>query len=77
MTKTLQDTVGLLTPAVIISLVFWVVLVGGFLVVAVVGVVFVVAGFHGVQGLSVDIVVVSGGQSPAKGFWYIKMYIRT
>ena len=76
MTKTLEDTVGLLTPAVIIVLVFWVVVVGGFLVVVVVVVVVVVAGFHGVQGLSVDVVVVlSGGQSPAKGFWYIKMYV--
>ena len=66
MTKTLQDTVGLLTPAVIIVLVFWVVVVGGFLVVVVV-VLVVVAGFHGVQGLSVDVVVVlSCGQSPAK-----------
>ena len=65
MTKTLLDTVGLLTPAVIIVLVFWVVVVGGFLVVVVV-VLVVVAGFHGVQGLSVDVVVVlSGGQSPA------------
>ena len=66
MTKTLQDTVGLLTPAVTIVLVFWVVVVGGFLVVVVVVVEVVVAGFHGVQGLSVDVVVVSGGQSPAK-----------
>ena len=66
MTKTLQDTVGLLTPAVIAVLVFWVVVVGGFLVVVVV-VLVVVAGFHGVQGLSVDgVVVLSGGQSPAK-----------
>ena len=65
MTKTLLDTVGLLTPAVIIVLDFWVVVVGGFLVVVVV-VLVVVAGFHGVQGLSVDVVVVlSGGQSPA------------
>ena len=68
MTKTLLDTVGLLTPAVIIVLVFWVVVVGGFLVVVVVVVVVVVAGFHGVQGLSVEVVVGSGGQSPAKGF---------
>ena len=67
MTKTLLDTVGLLTPAVITVLDFWVVVVGGFLVVVVV-VLVVVAGFHGVQGLSVDVVVVSGGQSPAKGF---------
>ena len=67
MTKTLQDTVGLLTPAVIAVLVFWVVVVGGFLVVVVVVVLVVVAGFHGVQGLSVDVMVVlSGGQSPAK-----------
>ena len=66
MTKTLEDTVGLLTPAVIIVLDFWVVVVGGFLVVVVVVVLVVVAGFHGVQGLSVDVVVVSGGQSPAK-----------
>jgi hypothetical protein len=67
MTKKLQDTVGLLTPAVIIVLVFWVVVIGGFLVVVVVVVLVVVAGFHGVQGLSVDVVVVlSGGQSPAK-----------
>jgi len=44
-----------------------VVVVGGFLVVVVVVVLVVVAGFHGVQGLSVDVVVVlSGGQSPAK-----------
>ena len=41
--------------------------VGGFLVVAVVVVPEVVAGFHGVQGLSVDaVVVLSGGQSPGK-----------
>ena len=67
MTKTLEDTVGLLTPAVIIVLVFWVVVIGGFLVVVDVVVLVVVAGFHGVQGLSVDVVVVlSGGQSPAK-----------